>query len=362
MICERVGCEMSESKTTMRTKRVTKRNIEGKSKVSVSLVYHDIPMSIEYKSYDKNTATVGASSLENDISSKLSNMPIAETEVMEVLKEIGYKKHSLSEVLQSSIDEETLLDVAKKLFGKPLRGKVDINGEEFYANYVLQTVMTDTLSMQWDGSDSYFNGEGTVSLCEVLAALGSVCGKHIKGTSYDNISTEKDFFNEGYNACCWGFSSPFFVFFTRPELKRPITRLELAYLVVICAQLIPIYTETGSLGRTFQWLHPLEYLTAFSDYQDYQISLVSKNDVISIDVKDYLDKNAENTGKITMEEFINGIGTGKYNVPMPMLMPLIELITQGKYKIEGEELAPLRQVSRGELCYMCCKIAEGIKV
>ena len=85
---------------------------------------------------------------------------------------------------------------------------------------------------------SYFNPDGTVSVAEFLDGLNAIkfgCISNIsRKKTLDRISDENDYFNDGYQDCVRGISSPFFNLYTRKELLEPITRIELAYITVIC--------------------------------------------------------------------------------------------------------------------------------
>ena len=92
----------------------------------------------------------------------------------------------------------------------------------------------------------------------------------------------------------------------------------------------------------------------FADGFDYKVSKIVRNEeynIISLDIKDYKDKSS-------MRDYIQQLKDGIKAIPMPMYMSLIELRVLGLFHFEENELAPLKEVKRGELCYLVTKLAE----
>ena len=255
-------------------------------------------------------------------------------------------------------------DIAKTMFpfNNPNTGKQDLIRTAYYSRYVPLVIMSGTMMPQVEDSRCYFNPDGVVTVAEFLDSLNAIkYGSNSNRTrkkTIDNISNEEDYFNEGYNSCLRGISSPFFNLYKRSELLQPITRGELAYITVLCwtrfiEKFNAVYGSTFFLGINFDWENPHEELSKFKDGFDYKVSKVcldSELDVISIDLHDYkVDKS--------MTDYKLGIKSGILPISLPMLMSMLELNKLGVFQF-GERLDPLREVSRAELCYFLGNIAK----
>ena len=262
--------------------------------------------------------------------------------------------------------QEYLCGVAQKMFPNinPNTGSDDIDPDRFYTPYIPLVALTGCLPPQNTGDKAYFNPEGSVTVAEFLDSINSIkygCNSNIRRKkTLDNISTEADYFNEGYQSCIRGISSPFFNLYERKELLEPITRLELAYILVICWEPFiekynNLYGGSYYLGISFDWEYPSEVLSSFRDGYNYKVSkyVVDENyDVVSLNIKDY------KAGK-TMSEFKKAIKNGDCAIPMPVFMSLLELDLLNLFVYEGNNLSPCREVSRGELSYLLSSLAEN---
>lgn len=140
---------------------------------------------------------------------------------------------------------------------------------------------------------------------------------------------------------------------------KPITRLELAYITVICwSQFIDkfnnLYGGSFYLGINFDWELPSDILSGYKDGFDYKVSKISideEYDIVSLDVKDYKSDR-------TMEEYKEDMQSGVSAIPMPMFMSMLELGILDLFNYEDNNLNPLKEVSRGELCYFLTKLAK----
>lgn len=247
-------------------------------------------------------------------------------------------------------------------FNNPKTGKQDLVRTAFYSRYVPLVIMSGAMTSQMEDSRCYFNPDGTVTIAEFLDSLNAIkYGSNSNRTrkkTLDNISTEEDYFNEGYNSCLRGISSPFFNLYKRSELLQPITRGELAYITVLCwsrfiEKFNAVYGSTFFLGINFDWENPQEELAKFEDGFDYKVSKVcldTEYDVISIDLHDY------KTDK-SMSDYKSGIKSGLLPISLPMLMSMLELNKLGLFQY-GSRLDPLREVSRAELCYFLGNISK----
>lgn len=261
--------------------------------------------------------------------------------------------------------KEFLRDVAEQLFPhiNPNTQASDISRDAYYTPYIPLVALTGCIPPQIKDGDAYFNPLGVVTVAEFLDALNSIkygcnANNHRKKT-LDNISVDTDYFNEGYQSCIRGISSPFFNLYTREELMKPITRLELAYITVICwSQFIDkfnnLYGGSFYLGINFDWELPSDILSGYKDGFDYKVSKISideEYDIVSLDVKDYKSDR-------TMEEYKEDMQSGVSAIPMPMFMSMLELGILDLFSYEDNNLNPLKEVSRGELCYFLTKLAK----
>lgn len=261
--------------------------------------------------------------------------------------------------------KELMKDVASTLFPhlNPNTHREDISRNAFYTPYIPLVTLTGCIPPQTKDGNAYFNPEGVVTIAEFLDGLNSIKyganSNSSRKKTLDNISNESDYFNEGYQSCLRGISSPFFNLYTREELTKPITRLELAYITVICwTQFIEkfnnLYGGSFYLGITFDWEVPAEVLSDYEDGFDYKVSKISIDEnyeVISLNVKDYL------AGK-TMTEYKQDLQDGVCAIPMPMFMSMLELGVLDLFYYEYNRLDPLKEVSRGELTYFLSKLAK----
>lgn len=272
---------------------------------------------------------------------------------------------SFDDILESDAVQTNMRDVAVELFPgiNPNTQRKDVPWDAYYTPYVPLVTLTGCMPPQMKEDKAYFNPNGVVTVAEFLDGLNAIkygcnANNHRRKT-LDNISTEADYFNEGYQSALRGISSPFFNLYTRAELMTPITRLELAYITVICwTQFMDKYNNLygGSyyLGVTFDWEAPCEVLSRYADGFDYKVSRVSldeEHDIVSLDIKDYRSDR-------TMEEYRDDLLHGVAALPLPMFMSMVELGVLGLFMYEDGRLDPMREVSRGELCYFLSKVSK----
>jgi hypothetical protein len=272
---------------------------------------------------------------------------------------------TFDDIFESPDVQGYMTGVAQKLFPNvnPNTHRADIDATRYYVPYIPLVSLTGCIPPQNEDSSAFFNPEGTLSIAEFLDSINSIkygcnSNNHRKKT-LDNISTESDYFNEGYQSCIRGAYSPFFNLYTREELLKPITRLELAYIIVICwepfiEKFNNIYGGNYYLGVNFDWEVPDELLSDFEDGFDYKVSKVSiddEYDVISLNIKDYKSDR-------TMTEYFEDIKNGVAPIPLPMYMSMIELHILDLFKYEDNRLDPLKEVSRGELSYFLSRLAK----
>jgi len=257
--------------------------------------------------------------------------------------------------------KELMLKTAISMF--PNDVDIQSGGSYFYSHLIPIACVSGAITTQFDkDGNSMFNAGGTVSVAEFLDSLNAIkhgtSSKSGRKLSLDNTSDVDDYFNEGYNSCLGGVSSPFYRLYSRRELGKPITRLELAYITVICwsefaEKFGSAYGGRYSLGFNVNWNSPSEYVSEFSDGFDYKVyKKVTKDEykVPLINIKEY--------SKDKMSEFLGSMRAGVKGIPLPMFMSLIELRALDLFYFEGNKLSPLKEVTRGELTYFVTKLAK----
>lgn len=331
----------------MLVRHVVTRDINGGTDIRRFVVANGVPMYTQYdrvQSVDlqKEKDTYISDTIKDDLGNDLF---------------LDGSIKSLSRIISEGIlpKEDKLTDISKLVFPN------EIKGSELYAPYAGLSILTGTMVKQ--GGDQ-FNPNGVVTLAEFLDGLNAI---HFGANSnvarkktLDKISDESDYFNEGYQSCLWGMSSPFFNLYTRKEFLRPITRIELAYITVICwsrfiRKFNTAYGGDYYLGITFDWEAPKKALEVYDDGFDYQVvNYMKDNDSVSLNIKDY-------KGDLSVTEFIDKVLDGELGIPMPMFMSLLELGKLGVFPFEDDRLDPLREVSRGEFSFFINKITERTK-
>lgn len=276
---------------------------------------------------------------------------------------------SFDTILENDETRDFMCAVAEEMFPhtNPNTGAQDIDKTAFYTPYIPLVVLTGCMPPQMKDEDAFFNPDGVVTVAEFLDGLNAIkygCNaNNQRRKSIDNVSTTSDYFNEGYNAVVRGISSPFFNLYTRAELMTPITRLELAYITVVCWEQFmhkynSLYGGQFYLGISFDWDTPEEVLGKYVDGFNYRISKISideEYDVTSLDVKDYRSDR-------TMEEYREDLLRGVAAIPLPMFMSMLELGVLDLFKYEDDRLDPMREVSRGELAYFLARLSKHFPI
>lgn len=290
-------------------------------------------------------------------------------------------KQGLVEYLDGNPDvKKSLASLSSSLFRNtnPKTGREDVVSGDEYAPYIPLVVVSGALPPQLDfASNTFFNPRGTVSVARVLDSLNALregyASNKCRKVSLDYVSDTEDFFNEGYNKCLTSVASPFFRLFSRSELLTPVTLSELCYIIVVCFEdfrqaygSVNGYSEEqgNRIGIALDWEHPKkiirEYRQEFSDLSDYVVTRCSidtytKEDevksVLDINIKSYLNGR-------TMTDFRQDLLSGKSALPLPYLMSILELINVRVLDVPNRELAPLREVSRGEFSKILVSLAS----
>lgn len=257
-------------------------------------------------------------------------------------------------------------DVNTRGFLRKLAGQMfdDVDTEMFYAPYIPLTVLSDSIVLQSNENKLVFNANGTVTIAEFLDCLNAVrygCNSdRCRKKSLDNVLSGVEFFSEGYNSCIKGVDSPFYNLYSVRELFNPITRIEAAYILVVCRGIFgSICDGVYDIGINFNWECPNDVLQGYDDGFRYKVSCshykCDESGIVSINARDYF-------SDCTFSEFIGQVRTGFRAVPMPMFMSLVELGIENVFYFQYPDgnLNPFDELSRGELCYLLSCIAEKV--
>lgn len=373
----------------MHTRYLITKNSNGDIEYSKSALYNGVPVGltpvVRYNSVtisDSNLSPNNLEALSEEIiigKSSISENPLCKEIMLNTSGEcrplsqmFGYKVTPDSEfandlplglgfdiLFYSDAVKDFLIDTALDMF----KNDKDLLSYGDMLRFTPLPVLTGVITLQKDTTGvQLLNPNGVVTIAEFLDSLNAInysCNSNrSRKKSIDFISDEKDYFNEGYNSCLVGISSPFYSLYRRSELLKPITRIELAYITVICwTKFIEKFNGVSGgnfdLGVCFDWENPAEFLKLFEDGFAYKVSkAVYDNEmpVLSLNVKDY-------KHSYSMTDFINRIKTGIQAVPFPMLMSMLEL-HQLELFYYGNRLDPLKEVSRLELCYFVTNLAK----
>lgn len=294
------------------------------------------------------------------------------------------KQGQLQELLESGQNytlRKQLNKLCISLFGKtnPKTNGRDISND-VYAPYIPFAVVSGALPPQLDAyCNTYFNPQGQVLVSRALDSLNALkygyASNLCRKDSLDRVSGVEDFFNEGYNKCLDSVASPFFSLFTRSELLTPLTLAELAYIIVVCFKdfrdvygSVSGFSGNGNpvMGISLDWERPKkiikEYRSKYSDMTDYIVTRCSVDtytgegdvkSVLDISIKSYM------SGR-TMTDFRRDLLSGKSAIPLPYLMSILELNKLGIIQLDGIELAPLKEVSRGEFARILVCLASKL--
>lgn len=274
---------------------------------------------------------------------------------------------SFSHILNSSDVRNFMVDTAVAMFGgiNPLTGEPDIVPEDTCAEYVPLAVLTGAMQPQMDEDGNVlFNKNGSVSISDFLDSLSCLSGGGLyqdTGKSLDLVTKGEDYFHDGYVSCLGGYSSPFYNLYTREELFEPVTRIELAYLIVICwdrfiDKFNGAYSNSYNLGINFDWENPLNVIHRFEDGLDYRISKITLSDeILSLNIQDY-------RANKSMTAYKEDLYTGVKPIPVPMFMSMLELAVLGVFPYPDSRLDPLLEVTRGELSEVLVRLAELLPV
>lgn len=266
------------------------------------------------------------------------------------------------------LSDSKLVDFSKILFPlvNPLTGEADIDKSVYYSPTIPVTVSMSVIKPQYDDGSRYFNPLGVLSRAEFIDSLGILGGADNidLSSSIDGVARSDDFFSRGYNGLVDGISSPLYNLYSRRDIMKPITRMELAYITVVCWK--PFSTlNYSSKGINVDWGKPQVYLSNFRDTRSLNlvkkstttVGLVESNKVIPVldlDIQSYM-------RGMSMDDYISSIKSGVCLLPVPVFMSLVELYYCGLFIFEGDLLYPAKEVSRGEVSYFIVKLLSYMK-
>lgn len=246
----------------------------------------------------------------------------------------------------------------------------DVQSGTYYSYMIPIVTATGVVPPQQDEKGRYyFNPNGVVSRADFIDMLNAIkygSNQHSKyKTSLDRVVRQEDFFSAGYDALVRGYSSPLYKLYTKRELMSPITRAELAYITVVCwkefTKDIPLRGGRIPVGVHVDWEQPKIYMRKFSDSSKLRIAR-KRSDKIELD-KDVqsmlLTDIKPYRGNRSMTEFIKQIRSGNALLPLPMFMALVELDYMGMFYFANKEIAPVREVSRGEITFFIMNLAKN---
>lgn len=246
----------------------------------------------------------------------------------------------------------------------------DVQSGTYYSYMIPIVTATGVVPPQQDEKGRYyFNPSGVVSRADFIDMLNAIkygSNQHSKyKTSLDRVVRQEDFFSAGYDALVRGYSSPLYKLYTKRELMSPITRAELAYITVVCwkefTKDIPLRGGRIPVGVHVDWEQPKIYMRKFSDASKLRIAR-KRSDKIELD-KDVqsmlLTDIKPYRGNRSMTEFIKQIRSGNALLPLPMFMALVELDYMGMFYFANKEIAPVREVSRGEITFFIMNLAKN---
>ena len=279
---------------------------------------------------------------------------------------------SFKDIISVPIIDDYLRDIATEMFDKvnPLTKDADVPYDAFYTPTIPLIVGTNTMIVQKKDGVHYFNPNGIVPIAELLDGFTAIKfganSNRERKESIDKVSDVNDYFNEGYQECVDGYSSPFYNLYTKEELLQPVTRLELAYITVLCWRRFlekydALFGGAFELGINFDWLHPADVASMFKDIESYNIGVLrNETGAVRINIKDYLVQSSGE--KLSMKNYLRLVKEGKAPIPLPMIMSLIELGVLDLFYFEGDNLSPLREVSRGEMSYFLTRLADNFSI
>lgn len=279
---------------------------------------------------------------------------------------------SFRDIVSIPVLDDYLRGIATDMFNKenPLTKTVDVPYDAFYTPTIPLIVGTNTMVVQEKDGVHYFNPNGVVPIAELLDGFTAIKfganSNRERKESLDKVSNVNDYFNEGYQECVNGYSSPFYNLYTKEELLQPVTRLELAYITVLCWRRFlekydALFGGAFELGINFDWLHPADVASMFKDIESYNIGVLrNETGAVRLNIKDYLVQSSGE--KLSMKNYLKLVKNGKAPIPLPMIMSLIELGVLDLFYFEGDNLNPLREVSRGEMSYFLTRLADNFSI
>ena len=276
-----------------------------------------------------------------------------------LMKTLNKYSTNLLSVLNAKGVKEELKQVTSAVF--PLQDKEtglkDAPLNAYYSPYIALALYCKLLPPQID--DKYrlwFNPRGSVTVGEFFDSLNAIYkgynANENRHTSLDNVSYDTDYFNEGYNRVVTTFANPIYALYGRKDFLRPITRLEVAYILFFGLHLLSTetnYIDNDKIGITYDWLNETEdILHTEEENKELKVSVLKDGSLF--DFKSYLQDDF-------VEDYIKAVRQGTSYVALPLIASLIELGISG-VMYNDDTLNPLDDLSRGELVYIMFNVTN----
>ena len=280
-----------------------------------------------------------------------------------LMKALNRNATDLLSVLDSEHITEELKGVTKIVFPRKNKetGLKDAPLNAYYSVYIPLALYCRLIVPQLDSQNRlYFNATGTVTVAEFFDSFNALFEGYNsdinKHTSLDNISFEDDYFNQGYNRIVSNFDNPIYKLYSRAEFVRPITRVEVAYILLFGLNLLDNINDSYinsdyNVGYSFDWLADTQqFLSAYEDCENLQVCVKQEKDRNPFDIKTYL-------GESTLYEYLDQVKQGHKYIALPLITSLLEMCNSDiMYALT--DLRPLEELSRGELVYIMFNVSN----
>ncbi len=280
-----------------------------------------------------------------------------------LMKSLNRQNTDLISVLNTKKISTELKEVTQAVF--PRRnietGLKDAPVNAYYSIYIPLALYCRLLVPQLDKQEHlYFNATGIVTVGDFFDCINALFEGYSategRQTSLDNVSFDTDYFNKGYNRVVSSYASAIYNLYARVDFIRPITRVEVAYILVFGMNLLDTEYNTyinsdKGVGYTFNWLTECQdMLRGFEDCKDMTPCILNDIHKNPFDIRNYLFNE-------TFSDYLEECKKGDRFVALPLLTGLLELC-QNNVMYALNELNPLTDLSRGELVYIMFNLAD----
>lgn len=283
-------------------------------------------------------------------------------------REHGYAGVTLWDEFHDEETSQGIVSAVKTIYNQvnPQTGRADIDTKSALTPYIGLVTFADAMSPQYDDTGkAYFNPDGVVSVGDFLNSLSAIKvgeGEGSTALSLDGMSDVGDYYNVGYNMCLETLGSPFYRLYSRADMSTPITRAELAYILVVCwsdftDKYDTVYSGRFHVGVNLNWDNPSRYVGKFKDGRSYKV--YKKCHATDVGKITAIDLNFYKGEDVNMTSFRQQIKSGEKGIPLPMFMSLLEIDALDIFPFfDNVSLEPMKEVSRGELAYILVKLSK----